>query len=213
MALLLTIVAVAGTPCVTAASVQERSPREQVIDATNRLMDALVTQGEAIARDPALAYRLAEDTVFPLLDFDRLARRVLGKHWRRASPVQREAFLQEFRDYAANFLVTAMVNYSEKIVAYADRLTYPPMPWSAHDTRTTVRMRVRLTTGIAADIDYRMLRVGDRWRIHDVAFEGVSLVIAYRDAFSADIDEHGLDGVIDRMSRKNRANECARSAC
>ena len=189
------------------------SPRALVIDAADRLMEELTEQGEAIRRDPALAHRVAEQTVFPLLDFDRLGRRVLGKHWRYANVEQRRAFMQEFRGYAANFLVAAMVMYSEKLVAYSDRLSYPAMPWSPGDTRTTVRMRVRLKTGIAADIDYRMLRVGNQWRIHDVAFEGVSLVIAYRDAFSADINKYGLDGVIGRMSERNRANACVVSGC
>lgn len=209
----LAIVAAVSGPALAATPEEDVSPRALVIDATNRLMDALAAQGEVIRRDPALAHRLAQRTVFPLLDFARLGRRVLGKHWRRASPAQRRAFMQEFRDYAADFLVTAMTAYSERIVAYSDRLSYPAMPWSPGDTRTTVRMRVRLNTGIAADIDYRMRLVEEGWRIHDITFEGVSLVLAHRDAFAADINAHGLDGVIDRMSQRNHANRCARSTC
>lgn len=213
VALLLATVTGLGMPGAAAAAREDESPRALVMDATNRLMTALVERGELIRRDPALARRLAEQTVFPLLDFERLGRRVLGKHWRRASLGQRRAFIREFRPYAADFLVTALMTYSEKIAAYANRLSYPEMPWSPGDTQATVRMRVRLKSGIPADIDYRMFLVEHAWRIHDVAFEGVSLVITYRDAFSTDINEHGLDGVIDRMSQHNRAGRCARSAC
>jgi len=44
------------------------------------------------------AYALVEEMILPHLDFTTFARLTLGKHWRKASPEQRTAFTEGFRD-------------------------------------------------------------------------------------------------------------------
>ena len=182
------------------ARADQGSPRDLVATASEELMTTLAVSGDTLRSDPRFAWRLAERTVLPHIDFDRVGRRVLGKHWRAASAEQRAAYLDAFRGYASNFVVKAMVTYSAEMVSYADRITFPPARWRPGDDRATVRMHVKLTSGITAEVQYRMHVVDGTWRIWDVTLEGVSLVLMYRDSFDEEIKRHGLDGFIDRLA-------------
>ena len=103
------------------------APYEQVImDATERLVNGIRLQQQAIKQDPQIAYRLVENTVLPHIDFERISRWVLGKHWRRATPEQQQDFSREFTAFLTRTYVTAMVNYVDEIVSNADGLSYPP---------------------------------------------------------------------------------------
>ena len=184
---------------ILAAPAAERSPRDLIAAACDRLLGTLVVSGDAVRADPRLAWQLASETVLPFVDFERVGRRVLGKHWRTASPAQRSAYQQAFRAYASHFLVTAMVTYSEAMASYADRVSFPPIRWRPGDDQATVRMLVRLAGGLSAEVTYRMHLVAGEWRVWDVTLEGLSLVLMYRDSFAQEITRYGLDGFIERL--------------
>jgi len=48
----------------------------------------------------------------------------------------------------------------------------------------TVRTRLIGKAGVETPVDYRLHRAGDRWLVHDVSVEGVSLVASYRAQFN-----------------------------
>jgi len=48
-----------------------------------------------------------------------------------------------------------------------------------------------------------MRRTPEGWKIYDVSFEGVSLVLAYRSEFDVIVKQEGIDGLIKRMTEKN----------
>ena len=198
---ILRVIACAGALLVGSAGAAEASsPRELIADASERLLTALVVSGDDLRENPRIAWELANETVLPYVDFDQVGRRVLGKHWRKATPDQRSAYQSAFRDYAANFLVTAMVTYSQEMVDYADRITFPAAHWRPGDERATVRMHVRLAGGVTAEVQYRMHVVDGTWRVFDVTLEGVSMVLMYRQAFAEEIGQHGMDGFIERLA-------------
>jgi len=180
------------------------SPRALVMGVTDQMLTALKVSGDDIKRNPALARRMVENRVLPLIDFPRIARGVLGKHWRRANPEQRERFTREFTEFLINLYVTAMVTYVDDIVSVSDDIHFPPIHWSPGETRAKVRMLVRLKAGGAAEVVYRMDRNAQGWRIYDVTVLGVSFTATYRQNFSAEIARGGLDALIARLAARNR---------
>jgi len=187
----------------------QATPREIVMQATGELMAALRVSGNDIRANPRLARRLADDIIFPHVDFEQIGRYVLGKHWRQATPAQRERFTSEFRDFAADFLVRVMVQFSSIVVEYADKLRYPEMPYTPGDTRTTVRMYVTPRTGVNVTVDYRMNNTNGVWQIHDVTMEGISMVLTHRASFAHEINNKGFDGLIESMATHNRQRAAA----
>lgn len=180
------------------------SPRTLIMGVTGQMLTALKVSGDEIKQNPSLARRLVENRVLPLIDFPRIARGVLGKHWRRADPAQRERFAQEFKEFLIRLYVAAMVSYVDDIVSVSDDIHFPPIRWSPGETRARVRMVVRLKTGGSAEVAYRMYHNTQGWKIYDVTVLGVSFLATYRQNFSGEIASRGLDALIARLAAHNR---------
>ena len=52
-------------------------------------------------------------------------------------------------------------------------------------------------------IDYDMMRDPSGWRVHDITFQGISLVNSYREEFNSLIADSGIDGLIAELEMKN----------
>ncbi|MGA7802703.1 MAG: ABC transporter substrate-binding protein [Gammaproteobacteria bacterium] len=193
------------TAPVFAAASEPRPPRQLIMDTAEHLVRELRAQQAAIANEPELAYRLADRTVVPHIDFPRIARWVAGRYWRTATPEQRVRFTGEFREFLINTYVTAMINYAHDILANANNVSYPPMRPNQDRNRATVRMNIRLDSGATVAVDYYLHRNGGDWKIYDIAVAGISLVVTYRQTFSDRIASVGLAGVIKQLAERNAA--------
>jgi phospholipid transport system substrate-binding protein len=192
------VVALLAGPAVA----EESSPRELIQDASDRVLESLREQREAIRSDPDVAFAIARDRILPLLDFERSARWVLGPRWREAGAAQRERFTSVFRDFLVRTYVTAMATYVDEIIAHGDRVTYLPVHFADDDVQTVVRAVIRLQSGMNAEVGYRVHRRDGPWKIYDVTFEGVSMLTTYRVSFASEIERHGLDDLIERLEKR-----------
>jgi phospholipid transport system substrate-binding protein len=190
--------------CHGKAAAAVEPPQQLIIQATDRLVHELRTQGDAIRANPRLAFELANEDVIPLIDFPLIAQHVLAVHWRRASPQQRQDFTREFRTFIINLYVTAMVTYAEEIVSTAESFSYPPNHWQPGEAATTVHMKFRLRGAAPIEVGYAMHLNTGAWKIHDVHVLGLSAVGIYRSNFASEVDRHGLDGLLQRLATKNR---------
>lgn len=187
-----------------AASSTEPSARERLITTSEKLIAALQEHQNAIKQDMNLAYRLAEDTVIPQLDFPRITRWVLGKHWRTATADQRARLTSEFRTLLIRSYVSAMVTYVDKILQHANNVQFPPERSRQDDDTAVVTMLISLEAGQQVAVQYQMYRTDGDWKIYDVQIEGVSLALTYRSTFSQEIAHAGIEGLIATLALRNR---------
>ena len=66
--------------------------------------------------------------------------------------------------------------------------------------RTEVRGK-----GDPIQLDYRLEKAGDGWKIYDVNVLGVWLVENYRNSFAQEIGANGIDGLIAKLAERNKA--------
>jgi len=195
---LLVLLAVA-LPGVAARAAVEPPGQVVVRNTTARMIEALRRDREKISAHPARIYNLVADIILPHFDFDRMSRRVLGKHWRRASRAQRERFVREFRTLLVRTYATALAEYRDQTIRYLK-------PRARDNTELTVRTQIEQPGGPPIPIDYQLYRSADSWKVYDVVIDGVSLVVNYRSSFSAEIRKGGIDGLIARLAEHNGAN-------
>lgn len=195
---LLVVLAVA-LPGLAAHAAVEPPGQVVVRNTTARMLEALRRDREEISAHPARIYNLVADIILPHFDFDRMSRRVLGKHWRRASRAQRERFVQEFRTLLVRTYATALSEYRDQNIRYLK-------PRARDDTELTVRTQIEQQGGPPIPIDYQLYRTADSWKVYDVVIDGVSLVVNYRSSFSAEIRKGGIDGLIARLAEHNGPN-------
>ncbi|WP_126457077.1 MlaC/ttg2D family ABC transporter substrate-binding protein [Sulfuriflexus mobilis] len=175
-----------------------------IVEHSNQLVDALKAQKTAIKADKQIAYKLVDDIVLPHVDFNRVARLVLGKYWRSANEEQRQRFTSEFRAFLVRTYVTAMIEFSDQIVSHADSVKYLPFR-NSDPNDVSVRMQITLPDRPPAQINYSLYQdgAGSEWKIYDLAVEGISLATTYRSSFASQIRREGLDGLINKLAERN----------
>lgn len=142
---------------------------------------------------------LVDDKVLPHFNFTRMTRLSVGKHWRTATPEQRQLLEAEFR----NLLVRT---YTRAFTVYRDQqVEIKPLKMTSDADEVTVRTTIVKPGTPPVPVDYDMERTADGWKVYDVLIEGVSLVTSYRTTFSEQIQQSGIDGLIKTLADKNRA--------
>jgi len=202
VALIMLVSLPAGLVMVEQAAATAPSPRTLIMETSGKFLARLQQQRQQIQQDPAAAYRLANDIIIPHVDFDRISRWVLGKHWRKASTQQRQQFTREFRSLLTHTYVTAMIEYVDTILAHGDSVEYPPLKLQPKAKEATVKMLIRLPEG-RVPVSFALHRANSYWKIYDVSIEGISLATTYRGSFANQIRRRGLDNLITAMHKKN----------
>lgn len=174
------------------------APGELVESTATKLLETIKAEKESIDQDPRRIYQLVDEIVLPHFDFPRMAKRVLGKNWRKATPAQRKSFTMVFRDLLVR-------TYSNSLTEYTDqKITYLPVRGqTANAKKVTVRSEVELASGTPIEVAYSLATNKDRWMVYDIKIDGVSLVTNYRSSFSREIDQQGIDSLISKLAKKN----------
>ena len=175
----------------------------QPVDVIRAATDSVLTELDAapeIRTDPVKLNRLIQDHIAPHVDLVALSRLTLGKHWRQATPEQRDVFAREF---GALLIET----YSAALAEYANQeIEYLPSEVSADRRRSTVRTRIVEDGRAPLAVDYSLRQVENGWKIYDLTIEGVSLAINYRTSFAQEIRDHGIEGLIERLTARNTSS-------
>jgi len=106
---------------------------------------------------------------------------------------------------------TLMVNtYSGALSQVKDQsVVVRPLRAAAGQAELVVRSEVR-GKGEPIQLDYRLEKAGDGWKIYDVNVGGFWLVDAYRGQFARDLSNGGMDALITRLAEKNKSLAAAK---
>lgn len=186
-----------------AAAAQVQAPQELVAQTADRMIAKLKQEKDTIKKQPSRLYELVNDIVLPHFDFELMAKRVLGKHWRTANEKQREEFVAAFRTVLVRTYANRLTEYTEY------KIHYLPMRAEPEPDKATVRSEVEQPGRTPIAIDYRLALTGSAWKVYDVTIEGVSLVTNYRSNYSTEITQSGMDALIAKLNQQNEQNTAA----
>jgi phospholipid transport system substrate-binding protein len=164
----------------------------------------ILKKDKDIQNDPEKIYALAEDKILPNFNFERVSRLVLGKNYTKASKDQQDAFQREFRTLLIHTYASALSKYRNQTIEYK------PQRDIADPSQVVVKTLILQPGGQPLGVDYSLELVGDTWKVYDIVIEGVSLVTNYRGQFGTEIRQGGMDGLIQRISDKNKSNHVAK---
>jgi phospholipid transport system substrate-binding protein len=165
----------------------------------------LVRADKAIqAGDTARIRALVDAKVMPHVNFDRMTAMSVGPQWRSANPEQRKRMLEEFKTLLINTYSGALTQVKDQTVVVK------PLRAGATDGDLIVRSEVR-GKGEPVQLDYRVEKAGESWRIYDVNVGGFWIVEAYKGQFAKDLSAGGIDALINRLAEKNRSAGAAKS--
>lgn len=153
-----------------------------------------------IDKNPQHLQSLITELMLPHIDFQRMSKWVLGKHWRRANIEQREQFVNEFRQLILRTYSTALLEFSEQ------KVNVLPVRAAADAREVTVRTEIQAQQGPVIPIAYDLyLDKNQQWKVYDFSIDGISLVSNYRSSFSTQIRRGGgINALLDRLHTKNK---------
>lgn len=186
-----------------AKTVDNSDPTKLIETSANIMTSELDARRAEFRKDPAKLRALVERTLLPNFDVDHSARLVLGKHWRTATPAQRQRFIDAFYG-------SLMTNYGDAMLEFTgDRIRVLPSTVAPDATSAVVRTEVKRSNGQKIPVNYSLRKTEEGWKAWDVVIEGISYVKSFREDFGAEIDQKGIEAVIQRLEAQNRQGAAA----
>ncbi len=135
-------------------------------------------------------------------DFDvpGIARFVLGRYWRVATPQQQQEFVKLFADYI-------VLAYSNRLAEYSGESLKVTGSRAVPDGSLVSSQIVRPNGAPPAEVDWRLTRHDGAYKISDVIVEGVSMAVTQRSEFASVIQRHGgqVEGLITALRQKTES--------
>jgi len=150
-------------------------------------------------RDQRKLTEIAETKVLPYFDFKRMTRLAVGRHWSQASATQQEALERAFRTLLVRTYTVSLASSTGEA-----KVVVKPSALKPGDEETTVKTVATEPGRQPIQIDYRMARMPDGWKVYDVVVDNLSLVTNYRGSFQSEIARSGIDGLIKAIEAKNQ---------
>lgn len=160
------------------------------------VLSAAKSDGSIRNGDVAKVRQLVDTKVMPHVDFERMTGMSVGPMWRQATPEQKQRMFEEFK--------TLMINTYSGALTQVKNQDVVVKPLRASGDDVVVRSEVR-GGGDPIQLDYRLQKDGNGWKIYDVNVAGFWLVQAYQGQFKRDLSNGGLDKLIGSLAEKNKA--------
>jgi len=173
------------------------APDALVKKVTTDVLDIIRKDKDIQAGSTKQAVDLIEKKVLPHFNFAHMTALAMGKEWRQTNPAQQKVLTEEFH--------TLLVRtYSNALTAYKNQtVEFKPLQVQPGDTDVTVRTQINQPGGKPLTLDYSMEKLPQGWKVYDVVVAGVSLVTNYRESFSTEVRNGGVDGLIKTLQAKN----------
>jgi phospholipid transport system substrate-binding protein len=171
------------------------APTDEIRTAIDKGVQILKSAKLDTSKDRAPVIAQLREIVYPRFDFEEMAKRSLGSHWRRLGPQQQKEFITAFTELLET-------TYADKIDLYeGQRVEY--VGETIDKNYAEVNTRVIGKGGESYSVDYRLHQIGGKWRIYDVIAENISLVNNYRSQFNRVVVNSSVEELIKRIKQKS----------
>jgi len=126
-----------------------------------------------------------KEVINPIFDYEEMARRTLGAHWRRRTPAEQEEFARLFRAFLERI-------YSDKVNFYdGEKVVFGRE--TVEQEYAQVESTVINAKGEESSVVYRLRRADGKWRVYDAVVENISIVNNYRSQFDRVISKSSYE--------------------
>jgi phospholipid transport system substrate-binding protein len=184
-----------------------KTPLAESIDSTpdglvktlvSDVMNSIKSDKDIQAGNVNKVMALVDTKIVPYTNFQKTTQLAMGKNWSRATPEQQKQITAEFKTLLMRTYAGALTQVKDQTV------TYKPFRMDPTDTEVVVKTQV-MNKGDAIQIDYRLEKVGETWRLYDLNVLGAWLIEAYRGQFNNQISANGIEGLLKFLQDRNAA--------
>lgn len=179
------------------SALAQDGPDQLIRRLSTDVLDTIKTDKDMQAGNVRKIVALVEGKVMPHVNFTRMTASAVGRAWRQATPEQQKRLQDEFKTLLVRTYAGALSQVKDQSVAVR------PLRGSPADTEVIVRTEV-IGRGDPIQLDYRLEKTPEGWRIYDLNVLGVWLVETYRSQFAQEITARGIDGLISALAERNK---------
>ncbi|WP_228345200.1 MlaC/ttg2D family ABC transporter substrate-binding protein [Venatoribacter cucullus] len=172
-------------------------PRTVVERATNGIINDL-NKLTLEQRTDAEIRRLVMTWIIPAIDQQRIAMGALGKHWRRATPEQRQAFIDRYRELQIR-------TYSGAFKAFnGEQFVFEDVRYNDSGDRALVKGTMQQTDGKLVPVDFRLYQRNKTsdWLVYDAVIAGLGMVKTYRDQLNERLQNISIDELLAELAEQ-----------
>lgn len=135
-----------------------------------------------------------KEIINPIFDYEEMARRSLGAHWRHRSPAEQEEFAKLFRAFLERV-------YSDKVDLYeGEKVAFGRE--TIEQDYAQVESTITNAKGEESAIVYRLKRTDGKWKVYDAVVENISIVNNYRSQFDRIISKSSYEDLKKMLKEK-----------
>lgn len=178
----------------TQLSIAAEDPRVAVETAAVAMTKRLITDKELIQEQPYYLEQLVNELLLPVADHKIMAKRVLGKHWKKASTEQKSTFVKAFKHKVIRTYAGAFKAFNGETIKFEDA------KYNKSGKKASVKSAIQRVGAPSINVTYKLYYKKEHWLTYDVVIEGVSLVKSFRDQLNQGIEKNGLAQTISTLA-------------
>ncbi len=171
----------------TTAVAANIGPKEVIEDRYQAFLGLVESKAIVAGMPKDELFNLMEKELDPVVDFSRIARKVMGKYSRQASADQMTIFTESFKK--------TLVNTYAKGLENIDKLKTVDIEEAVIDDkgkRAKVNSFIKLSTGEQYQVVYSLfLDKSGAWKVENLVVEGVNIGIVFRNQFAQYMEQYG----------------------
>ena len=170
---------------------------ESVRESTDVLLEKLNEVQPLYEENPEAFFSAVQIALDPYIDFEGFSKRVMAKHYRKATPEQKSAFTVKFRDSLVRTYATALLEFDNQKVVVLD----PQLPQKTPE-KATIELEVYAQSGVIYPIRYQLGLEENSWLLQNVIINGINIGLQFRSQFNAYMQKYkgDIDSVIENWA-------------
>ncbi len=165
-------------------------------------LDAVKADKSLKNGDVAKIMQLVDTKLVQHINFRRMTALATGPSWRKATPEQQKRLQDEFKLLLVRTYAGALSQVSDQTIEVK------PLRGDIDEKNLVIRTEVK-GRGDPIQLDYRLEKTpgeGAGWMIYDLNVLGIWLIENYKSQFTKEINNGGMDGLINSLAERNKSN-------
>jgi phospholipid transport system substrate-binding protein len=175
------------------------APDKFVQDAANEALDVLKSDSQLRSGDLNRVNQAVDQHILPYVNFEKTTRLAAGRYWRQASADQQQRLAQAFRGTLVRTYSGALTRVNQQT-----KIAMLPFRGDANAKDVVVSSTISQPNDQPVRVDYRLEKTAQGWKIYDINVEGIWLIENYRNQFAQQINQNGIDGLINALNQRNQ---------
>jgi phospholipid transport system substrate-binding protein len=171
-------------------------------------LKVIVDQTLTVMKDPAFSApekkvernKLIHKIANEKFDWEEMAKRTLGFHWKEITPGQQKEFIEIFNDFLERTYISKIDLFLQESKDFTtSNISY---------TKETIENKYALVESMIAlheesiPLSYKLIEKNGKWVVYDMTIEGVGLVANYRTQYNEILGNSSFNELIEKLKSK-----------